>query len=183
MRIKQFLSAIEIFTDQSGKFIALIVLIIVGTTVYEVAARFIFHSPTIWGHESAELIFGIYVILTGGYAVLHEQHIRVDVFWARFSPRGRAIADLATSVFTFIFVVTLFWFSIPFAWHSIQIHEKLVGSYWAPPIYPSKIFLVLGLFWLLLLLIVKFVRDIYAVKSGVQELGVKIKGEKELLPK
>ena len=33
--------------------------------------------------------------------------MRVDVFYAKFSPRGKAIADIITSVFFFIFVGTL----------------------------------------------------------------------------
>ena len=74
---------------------------------YEVIARFVFNSPTNWVHESMFLMFGMQYMLAGAYAYREDQHVRVDVFYAKFSPRGKAIADIITSVFFFIFIGTM----------------------------------------------------------------------------
>lgn len=165
--MKRLLSAIDTFTDRAGMGTAFGILVIAGVTAYEVIARFAFNAPTMWAHQTAALLFGIYCFLTGGYVLLHERHVRVDVWWARLSPRGKAIADLATSGFAFLFIGALLWFAIPYAWHSFQIRQVAVTVF-APPLYPVKMLLVIGAFLFLLALVVKFVRDLYTAIRGIQ---------------
>ncbi len=76
---------------------------------YEVIARFVFNSPTNWVHESMFLMFGMQYMMCGAYAYREDQHVRVDVIYSKFSTRGKAIADIITSVFFFIFVGTMLW--------------------------------------------------------------------------
>ena len=82
-------------------------MIAVFVYYYEVIARFVFNSPTNWVHESMFLMFGMQYMLSGAYAYREDQHVRVDVVYAKFSPRGKAIADIVTSVFFFIFIGTM----------------------------------------------------------------------------
>lgn len=158
--LRRLLSAIEIFTDRAGKAIAFIVVGMTLMMMYEVISRFAFDKPTVWAYEAISMLFSIYVLLAGGYLVLRKKHIRIDILWARLSPRAKAIADLATSVFSFTYVVTLIWFAIPWAWRSFKIYEVTV-SVMHPPVWPFKMLLVVGTFWVLLLLVVKLIRDIY----------------------
>src|SRR5204863_286851 len=66
---------------------------------YEVLARFVFNSPTNWVHESMFLMFGMQYMISGAYAYREDQHVRVDVFYSKFSRRGKAIADVVSSIF------------------------------------------------------------------------------------
>jgi TRAP-type mannitol/chloroaromatic compound transport system permease small subunit len=167
--MKRFLSAIGTFTERTAEGgLAYGALIMAGIIAYEVIARFAFNAPTVWAHDTTWMVFGVYAIMSGAYCLHREQHIRVDVLWSRLSPRRKAIADLATWGFSFIFIATLLWFSIPWAWHSFQIREKDITVF-APPLYPSKIFLVLGTFWLLVLLVVKFIRDLQVVTKKTEK--------------
>jgi TRAP-type mannitol/chloroaromatic compound transport system permease small subunit len=43
-------------------------------------------------------------------------HVRVDVFYSQFSPRLKALVDVATSLFFFIFAATLLWTGWTFLW-------------------------------------------------------------------
>ena len=76
---------------------------------YEVIARFAFNSPTNWVHESMFLMYGMQYMLAGAYAYREDQHLRVDVIYMKCSECGKAIADIVTSVFFFIFVLTMLW--------------------------------------------------------------------------
>ena len=88
-----------------GEFVAYWAVISVFVYYYEVIARFVFNSPTNWVHESMFLMYGMQYMLCGAYAYREDQHVRVDVFYTKFSPRGKAIADIITSVFFFIFIL------------------------------------------------------------------------------
>jgi len=47
--------------------------------------------------------------LAGGYALLKKAHIRVDIFYQKFSPRVQGGLDALTSVFLFLIVLILVW--------------------------------------------------------------------------
>src|SRR5205085_11314942 len=111
---------IEWLNVKAGEFVAFWALISVFVYYYEVIARFAFNSPTNWVHESMFLMYGMQYMLAGAFAYQCDQHVRVDVFYVRFSTRGKAIADIITSVFFFIFVFTLFFTSWRFAMDSFN---------------------------------------------------------------
>ena len=98
---------IDRFNEEIGRYVAYWAVIAVFVYYYEVVARYVFNSPTNWVHESMFLMFGMQYLLCGAYAYREESHVRVDIFYSRFSPRGKAIADIITSVLFFIFTLTM----------------------------------------------------------------------------
>jgi TRAP-type mannitol/chloroaromatic compound transport system permease small subunit len=69
------------------------------------------------------------------------------------------MVDLSTFLLFFFAIGILLWQSASAALVSVQTGERY-SSYFAPPIYPLKIIIVLGVFLLLLQGIVKFIRDL-----------------------
>ena len=110
---------------RAGEFVAYWALISVFVYYYEVIARYVFNSPTNWVHESMFLMYGMQYMLCGAYAYREDQHVRVDVIYTKFSPRGKAIADIITSVFFFIFILTMAWTGLRFALDAINNNEVL----------------------------------------------------------
>ncbi len=113
-----FIDRISLFC---GEFVSYWAVIAVFVYYYEVIARYVFNSPTNWAHESMYLMFGMQYLIAGAYAMLTESHVRVDIFYANFSPRRKAITDLLTSVFFFIFAGTLMATSWIFAMDAIAV--------------------------------------------------------------
>ncbi|MEQ8442814.1 MAG: TRAP transporter small permease subunit [Alphaproteobacteria bacterium] len=99
----------------AGEYVSYWAVIAVFVYYYEVISRYVFNSPTSWAHEGMYLMFGMQYLIAGAYAALTEQHVRVDIFYANMSPRRKAITDLLTSVFFFIFAGTLLVTSYIFA--------------------------------------------------------------------
>lgn len=165
--MKRFLSAIDTLNQWVGFTVSYVVLIVLAITLIEVIARFVFNYPTLWAHETVAHFYGFYIIIGGGYVLLHKAHIRVDVFWSRLSPRKQAIIDLVTCGFVFLFLGVLFWFSSKYAGYAIQIREHSITPF-APPLYPLKITMAIGALLILLQLIVKTIRDFHLAISGVE---------------
>ncbi|MGI9298740.1 MAG: TRAP transporter small permease subunit [Gammaproteobacteria bacterium] len=90
-----------------GEFVSYWTVIAVFVFYYEVIARYIFNSPTIWAHESMFLLFGMQYMLCGGFCLRENSHVRVDVVYAYMPARARAVCDLITSLFFFIFAAAL----------------------------------------------------------------------------
>ena len=81
----RFTDAIEWVNIRVGEFVAYWAVISVFGYYYEVIARFAFNSPTNWLHESMFLMYGMQYMLAGAYAYQCDQHVRVDVFYVKFS--------------------------------------------------------------------------------------------------
>ena len=115
-----------------GEFVSYWAVIAVFVYYYEVIARYVFGSPTNWAHEAMYLMFGMQYLISGAYAMLTETHVRVDIFYAAMSPRRKALVDLGTSVFFFIFAGTLLVTSWIFAMDAIAVPSgNALVSDWA----------------------------------------------------
>ncbi len=156
--------AIDRLSLYCGEFVSYWAVIAVFVYYYEVVARYVFNSPTNWAHEGMFLMFGMQYLIAGAYAVLTENHVRVDVFYAPMSARGKAIVDLLTSVFFFIFAGTLLATSWIFAYQATQVDE-ISFTEWAIAYWPFKWAMVIGGLLLVLQGISKLAKDLRAVAN------------------
>ena len=153
---------IEWINVKAGEYVAWWSLIAVFVYYYEVLARFVFNSPTNWVHESMFLMFGMQYMLSGAYAYREDQHVRVDVIYAKFSPRGKAIADIVTSVFFFIFIGTMLVTGYRFAADAVNVGEHSFTE-WGIQYWPVKLAIPIGAALLLLQGVSKLIKDILFV--------------------
>jgi TRAP-type mannitol/chloroaromatic compound transport system permease small subunit len=148
-----------------GEFVAYWAVISVFVYYYEVIARYVFNSPTNWVHESMFLMYGMQYMLCGAYAYREDQHVRVDVFYVKLSPRGRAIADIITSVFFFIFILTMTWTGARFALDAVN-NGEVSFTEWGIQYWPVKLMLPIGAALMALQGLSKLIKDIVFVASG-----------------
>jgi TRAP-type mannitol/chloroaromatic compound transport system permease small subunit len=57
------------------------------------------------------------------YALQRGEHVRVDVFYARFGPRGQAAVDLLSAVLAVAFALLVVRYSLPYVQQSYSIGE------------------------------------------------------------
>jgi TRAP-type mannitol/chloroaromatic compound transport system permease small subunit len=151
--------AIEAVSRRTGEYVAYWSMIAVFAYYYEVVARYVFNSPTNWVHESMFLMFGMQYMLAGAYAYREDAHVRVDVFYAKFSRRGKAIADIVTSVFFFIFTVTMLWTGARFALDAIEVNEHSFTE-WGIQYWPVKLAIPVGAALIVLQGVARLVKDV-----------------------
>jgi len=162
---KLVLGGIDTVSEWSGKIFSMIILIITGLLMFEITLRYIFNAPTIWVHETCQHLFAGYSILAGAYVLLYYAHVKVDVIYARFSPRRRAIIDSVTYSFFFVFVGLMLWHGIDMASDSVRIMEVSFSPF-APPIWPLKLTLPIGAFLILLQGLAHFSRVLSMAITG-----------------
>jgi TRAP-type mannitol/chloroaromatic compound transport system permease small subunit len=162
----RFTDVIERIDTAVGEYVAYWAVIAVFVYYYEVTARFVFNSPTNWVHESMFLMFGMQYMLCGAFAYKEDQHVRVDVFYAKLSARGKAMADIFTSIFFFIFVGTMFVTSARFALDAVSVGEHSFTE-WGIQYWPVKLTMPIGSGLLLLQGVAKLIKDIMIVSRKV----------------
>jgi TRAP-type mannitol/chloroaromatic compound transport system permease small subunit len=143
----------------TGEFVAYWSVLAVMAYYYEVVARFVFNSPTNWVHESMFLMFGMQYMLAGAYAYRDETHVRVDIVYSHLSERGRAICDIITSAFFFLFVGTMLVAGWRFASDAMAVGESSFTE-WGIQYWPVKLAIPVGAALLLLQGLSRLMRDI-----------------------
>jgi TRAP-type mannitol/chloroaromatic compound transport system permease small subunit len=158
----RFTDAIEWLNTQAGTYVAYWAVISVFVYYYEVMARFLFNSPTNWVHESMFLMYGMQYMISGAYAYREDQHVRVDVVYAKLSPRGKAIADIVSSAFFFIFTLTMLWTGGRFALDAVHNAETSFTE-WGIQYWPVKLTIPIGAALIVLQGVSKLIKDILFV--------------------
>lgn len=150
-----------------GEFVAYWAVLAVFAYYYEVVARYVFNSPTNWVHESMFLMFGMQYMLAGAYAYRDDSHVRVDIVYSHLSPRGRAVCDLITSIFFFLFTGTMLLTGWRFASDAIAVGERSFTE-WGIQYWPVKLAIPIGAALLVLQGISRLARDFAIVlkKTG-----------------
>ena len=146
-------------SEYSGQFVAFWTINAVVFYAFEVIARYIFNKPTIWVHESSFLLFGMQYLLAGAYAYLHGSHVAVDIIYNKFPKRGQYGLDIFTSIFSFIFFITLIGTSYGFMMDSIGMRERTMET-WQIQYYPVKAMMLVGGILIVLATVSKLYKDI-----------------------
>jgi TRAP-type mannitol/chloroaromatic compound transport system permease small subunit len=165
------------FTDWlNAKFAWIVAFLIVPMLVimvWEIVMRYFFNSPSQWAFEISLFLYGGYIVLGGAYTHLAGGHVNVDIIWGRLSQRGRAMLDVLTSSFAFLFLGVLFWVSLQLTINSWAIGETTM-SHWKPIYYPLRTTLPVGCFLFLMQVLAKLIRDIAIVIKGEDVFPVRV---------
>jgi len=157
--IRRLLHFVDSVSEVTGKAFGYLILVLVVVVLYEVLMRYVFNISQMWSFETAQYLFGAFFVMGGAYLLFHEGHVKIDVLYSKLSPRGRAITDLVTSVFFFIFIGLLIWKGWELAWRAFLLGER-TDSAWHPLVWPVRMLMPVGAFLVLLQGLAKFIRDI-----------------------
>lgn len=140
---------IEALTESIGGMAALLVIPLVLATTWEVFSRYVLGAPTIWAFELGYTFMGVHFLLGGAITLKRQAHVRIDLIYARLSPRARASIDLVLYLGLVLPTIVLFcdrfW---EYASTAYATGERSGSSAWNPPIWPFRM-LILSSFVLL----------------------------------
>lgn len=167
--MKRFFKWIDGANIIIGRLLSFLIIVLVVIILYEITARYLFNSPTIWVHETSQMIFGVYVILLGGFLQQRDGHVNVDIVYGKLKPRTRAAIDLFAWLLFFIFSGVLLVMGWEMAWESFEYRETEPTTF-APAVYPVKMMIPLGALLLLLQGLVKYIKSIRVLITGEEDL-------------
>lgn len=164
---RMIVQAIEVFSDWQGRIVALFVVPIIAAMVYEVIARKFFVAPTLWAFDMSRMLYGTSFMLGAAYVLMRGLHIRADFLYRGFSVRTQGTVDLVLYILLFMpGMIFLLWAGYEFALKSFFQNERAGDSTWAPIVWPVKICLAVGVFFLLLQGIAEILKAWYAATRG-----------------
>ena len=171
--LAKFVDFVDRINEWIGKVFAFLIIVTMAVVVFDVFARYFFNRPTVWGMETSTFLLCGIVFLGGGYCLLHGGHVKVDILYARLSPRAKAIIDLITYPLLLGVCFVLIRYGGEIAWDSL-IHHKASTSAWAPPLWPVQMVIPIGGILIGLQGLAKWIRDWVTAITGENKLESKI---------
>jgi TRAP-type mannitol/chloroaromatic compound transport system permease small subunit len=114
---------IDAFTDLVGRIAAWTVFALVLVMAGNVLARYGFATGSVWAQELEWHLMAPIALFGAAYAMRHGEHVRVDVLYAGFSPRGKAAADLIGSLLCLIVCLLVVALALPYVAQSFANSE------------------------------------------------------------
>jgi len=122
--VTQLIALIDGLNDRIGRAVSWLALLMVLVQFIVVVQRYVFGIGSIWMQESIVYMHGFLFMLAAGYTLLHNGHVRVDVFYREATPRRKALTDLFGSLFFLLpMCVAVIWLAWPYVSNSWAILE------------------------------------------------------------
>lgn len=142
---------IDKIVKQVGTLVSWLSLLLVIVIVIDVALRYLFNVTSAASFELEWHLFAVIFLLGAGYTLQQDKHVRVDVFYHRFSEKTKAWINLIGTLLLLLpFCVVAFWESLSFVEYSFAVRETSPDPGGLPARYLIKAaipvgFLLLGL--------------------------------------
>jgi len=156
--ILRLAKALDLANGWIGRSIAWLSLAMVLVTFLVVVLRYAFDIGYIAMQESVTYMHAVLFMIGAAYTLQLDGHVRVDIFYQRFSRRGRAWVDLLGSLVLLfpiaLLILTSSWHYVAESW---SIHEGSREAGGIPGVFLLKTLLILmpvlllaqGLVWVL----------------------------------
>lgn len=161
--IKIFVRYVDAVNRVIGRITMYGIFAMMGLLLYSSITK-TFFIPPLWTLEMAQFAMAAYYMLGGAYSMQLESHVRMDLLYGRWSPRGRGFADSITSFCLVVYLIFLLYGACSSTSYALQYNEESFSS-WAPPMAPIKIIMTLGIILMLLQSIAAFFKDLARVKG------------------
>ena len=160
--IKYYVNTIDFISLKTGRATMYLVFVMMFILILSFVTRNIINIPLIWIIEMAQFVMTGYYLLGGGYSMLTDDHVRMDLIYSKLKDKTKALLDSLTSVFLVFYLVVLLIGSISSLTYTIETNQRLFTA-WAPYVWPIKSIMTFGILLMLLQSIAIFFKDVAKV--------------------
>ncbi len=115
---------IDKLTAFFGKIAGVLVVALTLLIVYDAGMRYLFHEGSVALQELEWHLYDLIFLLGLSYTLKHDKHVRVDIFYMRYSPKTKAILNIFSQIFLILpFVALVVYVSWDFVAMSYAQHE------------------------------------------------------------
>jgi len=164
--LNKVLGILEGWSETLGKLFSWSSFILILIICFDVLMRYAFGRSIIWVVELEMYFFAFSFILTGAYAFKHDKHVRVDLFYTKWSKKKKAWTDLLGNILLlFPWCIVSIIVCLRYAMTSFKLGESSAQAGGLPALYILKFSIVLGFSLLLLQSFVEICKSIQIIRQ------------------
>jgi len=147
--IRVYVRLVDKISDLVGYLAASLIFVMVATLLLDAVTRNVLNIPIHWAIEFTQFTLAAYYFMGGPITLKNNEHVRMDLWYANMSDRGKAKLDLFTVGCLIFYLVVMLVGSISSLTYAIETGERRF-SMWNPSVIPIKALLSLCLVLMLL---------------------------------
>ncbi len=138
--LQAFAQLVDRGNERLGRTIAWLALLIVLLQFAVVVLRYVFGLGSVKMQEGIVYLHATLFMVAAGYTLLHNGHVRCDIFYSTASPRAKAMVDLfGVCVFLLPMCALIGWVAWPYVATAWAVREgSPEGSLGIPGVYLLK---------------------------------------------
>lgn len=105
--VKSYVHYVDGINRFVGRGCMYLIFVMMGVLLFSAVSRFFFNHPILWAVEFTQFVMAAYFMVGGGFALLLGSHVRMDVFYSKWTRRKQARMDVATAIFLFAYLALL----------------------------------------------------------------------------
>jgi len=149
--LQNFINFVDTVNENIGKTTSWLVGVLVIFVCGRVLGRMLFDSEPVWLPELEWHLFAMIFLLAAGYTLKYDKHVRVDLFYADFSEKDKALVNLTGALLFLIpWCCLIIWVSYDYALGSFKILESSPNPNGLPYRFVVKFAITIGACLLLL---------------------------------
>lgn len=117
------LRRIEAFIDAVGRATLYLVLAMIALVAINVLLRYSFSLGTVWAQELEWHLLAAVILFGMSYALQRGDNVRVDVFYANFTPRAKFVVNIVSGLLTLAIAMVMIKLSLGYVGQSWAIDE------------------------------------------------------------
>jgi TRAP-type mannitol/chloroaromatic compound transport system permease small subunit len=117
-------SGIERLIDTIGRVILWVTLAMIALVATNVLLRYSLSLGSVWAQELEWHLLATLILLGMSYALQRGDNVRVDLFYARYTPGTKRLVNIASALLTLIVALIFFKLSWAYVGQSFSIDEK-----------------------------------------------------------
>jgi TRAP-type mannitol/chloroaromatic compound transport system permease small subunit len=153
---------IDAFQERVGQGVSWLMVGMVVVVFTDVIFRYLFNMSWVSVQELEWHLFGIVYLLAAGYTMLHNEHVRVDIWYAGLPPRRKAWVDFVLLlVFFFPSCLLIIYTTWPFVKAAWLVNEGSPDPGGIPARWALKSVIMIGFLLLVLQGISQAIKNFY----------------------
>lgn len=163
----QFCKKIVTFCDSVNEWVgsylvSAVVFFFVDTIFSNVVLRYLFNTSYVFMAELEWHLFAFIFLVGAGYTLLHDRHVRVDIFYSLLGTKGRALVNcLGVLIFLVPSCYLVLTTTIPWVGVAYKVGEVSIDPGGIPFRFLIKAALPVGYFLILLQGISMFIKNCF----------------------
>ena len=165
--LRSLINGIDAFTEHCGRLLACLALVMALLTAFILVLRYGFNMASIVSQEAVTYMHGALFLLGAAYALKTGAHVRVDIFYRRFSPRGQAWVNAIGAIVCLLpLCAFILLSSLDYVSESWSMRESSPEPGGIPAVYLLKTLIPLSAMTLALQGVAELLRDTLTLVAG-----------------
>ena len=161
--VVRYVKIVDAINYRVGRFAMYLLFVLMGVLFFSSISK-TFFTPSLWTLEMAQFAMVAYYVLGGPYSIQMNANVRMDLFYADWTPKRKAWFDVITIFFLIFYLGVMLYGGWDSTSYSLKYGERSPTA-WRPYLWPIKFIMLAGFFLMLLQAVSELFKDIARIRG------------------